>query len=613
MARLGSTAFLGERPARSLTVSRDGRLVATANDDAVYVWNSETGNLFRRFAGPNSLLTRLAFTPDGRTLLTAPLGGGEVAFWDIAKGRRVGQTALAHQRLTAFGLSATGRRLATGTYDGHIILWEAPNGKKSTSFRSRRAQGPVVAVALSPDARRLVAVYGDDLLSVWDTQTRKVIFENGGGQNRNAPLRFSTLAFLPDGKTLAEVSTGSIRFWDTDRWSIRGSVINLPDTSRVTTELAFSSDGKALGIRAGENSLYLLRERGIKPEWEVSERAGPVTGFSFFPGGKKLAILTPDFLVAFLHTGNGKQMPRRDWRPLPVRALVFSQQGESLVSTGQDGELVVWDVKTKRVRRRIDIDITARALALAPDGKALAAAGLGVGVRVFAFPSGKLLAPKAGTAPLNPNSGSTEHLTFSPDGKQLASGLRDGRVYLWDATDGRQKDDVRRYRWPGVKLLAFTQDGKTLLSGAGSRIHEDDLQSHRLVEAWSVPEMACAARSADGKHLAVVTTILPALLLLDANSGKQSAFFDTSGMSEQFGALAFSRDGRWLTAGSKRGGVWVWEVKTGKRVRAFIGHADEVNALAFAPDGRMLASGSNDATVLLWDLTDLPKQAVAGK
>ncbi|HEV8485431.1 MAG TPA: caspase family protein [Blastocatellia bacterium] len=69
-------------------------------------------------------------------------------------------------------------------------------------------------------------------------------------------------------------------------------------------------------------------------------------------------------------------------------------------------------------------------------------------------------------------------------------------------------------------------------------------------------------------------------------------------------SLATSRNGQWLASGSSDRTVRIWDVATGRELFSLPGHTSSIEALAFSPDNRWLASGSADKTVKVWNLTN---------
>jgi len=67
-------------------------------------------------------------------------------------------------------------------------------------------------------------------------------------------------------------------------------------------------------------------------------------------------------------------------------------------------------------------------------------------------------------------------------------------------------------------------------------------------------------------------------------------------------ATTYTPDGSALAIGDSSGGITLWDVATGRQLKALFAHVDRVNAIAFSPDGRRMASGSADGTVVVWDM-----------
>jgi WD40 repeat protein len=89
------------------------------------------------------------------------------------------------------------------------------------------------------------------------------------------------------------------------------------------------------------------------------------------------------------------------------------------------------------------------------------------------------------------------------------------------------------------------------------------------------------------------------LKLWDVGSGKEVRAF--TGHTQSVSACVFSPDGSRVLSGSADKTLKLWDVGSGKEVRAFTGHTNGVYACAFSPGGLRVYSGSDDRTVRLWD------------
>jgi predicted NACHT family NTPase len=150
-------------------------------------------------------------------------------------------------------------------------------------------------------------------------------------------------------------------------------------------------------------------------------------------------------------------------------------------------------------------------------------------------------------------------VAFSPDGKVLATGEKDGRVRLWNVITGKELLTLRGHS-SGVNSVAWSGDSLTLASGS------DD----NTVKLWNVQTGNCV-RTLEGHSSGVMS-------------------------------VAWSGDSLTLASGSLDKTVKLWNVQTGDCVRTLEGHSHWVNSVAWSGDSLTLASGSLDKTVKLWNM-----------
>ncbi len=198
-----------------------------------------------------------------------------------------------------------------------------------------------------------------------------------------------------------------------------------------------------------------------------------------------------------------------------------------------------------------------RAVALSPDGNLLAVAvayGLKDGpgeVRLYSVRSFELLAILKG------HSCGVTCLAFTPDGKVLVSGGRDNKCVLWDMA---------------------TRKPAGVLEG-----HTDDV--------WDL------SVHPDGRHLASCGSD-KTVVLWDLRTRRKIATLPTQG--KMIGPIVHSPDGKLLAGGDGNGTIHVWDVRARKEVTNWKAHDGAVTGLVFDPDGSRLASCSEDGDLMVW-------------
>jgi RNA polymerase sigma factor (sigma-70 family) len=313
-----------------------------------------------------------------------------------------------------------------------------------------------------------------------------------------------------------------------------------------------------------------------------------------------------------------------------VQGLAFSHDGKLVAGLG-GGVLCVWSAATgKELARGPRHQSHGVTLAFAPDDKTLVYVGDGS----LIFHDLSKISEKA-TAPLllEDKYPAIPHqvnqpflLAFSADGKTLLSGDNDGLARFFEVASGRE---VRSFGTPDKRVYRFalSPDGKTLaVAPLGKAPALWDVESGKMVGRMPGEEPVQAlAFSPDGKRLAAGIDSSDAIRLWDVATRREVRSFvgkKEPPLSPRFGTIAqgiaFTPDGKSLVSlgGHEDDRLRVWEVETGKQERLIRGQRGDGGVLALSPDGRAAAIGGRNSTVRLWDLTtgkevfpDLGRQA----
>ncbi len=331
----------------------------------------------------------------------------------------------------------------------------------------------------------------------------------------------------------------------------------------------------------------------LAAEQKNAELKGPKGEFPS-PDGKLYAT-RDDKRIRLWDAATRKELPALEEQPeAPAFSISYSADAKLLAApyTDPTPHVWLWDVATRKVVARLPAkDYQVFSTSFSADGQVLAAAD-GYGVTLFDLKTGKWLHDFGHTYFVG-------SLAFTPDGKTLISGAgyTDRIVRLWDPLTGKE-----RGRWTGhtlgVEGLAVSPDGSLVATGSQD-------QTLRLWDAVTGKEVA---QLGDGKESVWTVAFSPDGKTL-ASGGRAVRLWDVAGRKEvrslsvkNVMKVTFSPDGK-LLATTESGGplVRMWDVASGREVRQLAVAEKKLSHPAFSPDGTLLAAGDSAGVIHVWE------------
>jgi WD40 repeat protein/class 3 adenylate cyclase len=594
----------------SIAVSPDGRLLASGDSaGAVYFHDLGTWEQSGEPVRLEGAVTQqaLVFSPDGRTLAAAAATGGNRAnlyLVDVATRhtRKIGTwpsipSSGGPLRFTLAAFSPDGTRIAVAVATSRpplpipvserLFLLEAATGRvvweRKYPFGSALDE---VHVAFTPQGVLVTSARNGETL-LWDTATGRIRrrFPFGGwfdlspdghlaavARNSANPAEQSArlavldlrtgrhrfledppakawivdLQFTPDGRSVVGASVeGGLRAWDLGSGKIVQTF-----TGPVNLNVAVTPNGRTVLSEGVAWDLSGTQRLGRTFRWRTPAETCLVTPcFWIHPQGSLMAEALSDGTVALVDLPSQRlvaRLPARNGKE--AQALAFSPDGRTLVTGGINGNVTMWDVRSRAVVRTLRFSAPVWWVAMSPDGRLLAVQTKaqdspnsrvevrdlvsgrilyrhdvpnGKGGLAFS-PDGRALAAlgccepdsaievwgaRSGADLFSPRvDGKATSIAFSPDGRLLATGTDQGKVVLWNTSDGTRVGSPIQVATFAVDPISFSPDGRLFVasSGDGTATLWDLRSRKRLGNAFPIEEGSVpVARFASDGHLVI--------------------------------------------------------------------------------------------------------------
>jgi WD40 repeat protein len=464
----------------------------------------------------------------------------------------------------------------------------------------------VYKVLFKPDGRELITVSNDKTIRVWDVATGEPLRVLRPPIGRGKEGMIDDAALSPDGRTLAvggngfeEFKWGEIHLIDLSTGRI---VRTFQGHANKVMSIAFSPDGKRLVSGSADRTARIWDVATGECEHVLEGHTEAVYGVVFSPDGRRLATASYDTTGRIWSVETGKLEAELKGHAKEVGCVAWSPDGQVIATGSMDQTIRIWSPDGKYVRSIDGLGNSVLSLTFAADSRVLLATWGGF-IKI------------AGTALLDVATGNervrfAEHTdsvfsgALSPDGSLAATtGGDDNETYIWKTADASL---MQRLTSKGrtVWSTGWTSDAKAIAWGNTRRFKSENdrgpiERTFRLADLELAPAHDDALVRAWPVHGAITSKHVDDTTLAIERNGATTATIRLSGKYDMVRCFTLLPNDR-VAIGADRG-LYLFDARSGQKVRDFMGYTRYMNAVAPSPDDRFLLSGSMDQTLRVWD------------
>ncbi len=483
-------------------------------------------------------------------------------------------------------------------------LEQAGNSAKQ-QFRLGQLESLLTAMRSGQDLKSIVKDNRNlqDYPTVSPLSALQYILDNIYEQNyfNASQQEVKSVSFNADGQQIVTGGLdGTIKLWDLsgqllNKWDAHQSVVNF---------VGFNSDGSQI-ISAGVDGTVQIRNLSDNKPIK-SWIAHPEGGINFLAVDKEEKIIATaggDGKIGLWDFSGKPLLP--PWEAVAkndgVMGIAIDAKEKKIVSSGDtDGMVKVWDFSGKLLKQfKASQNEPILNVSFSPDGKQIATAGVDGMGKLWDL-SGNLLASFKG------HQGQVTSITFNSDGTKIITTSWDHTVRIWNRS-GQVIAELRGHS-AGVESASLSRDSQQLVTGGrDNTVRLWNLEDKTIVRLQA-NQSDINSVSFNPKKPQIAAAGDDGMVRLWNFSGSLDRVWDAKRKPPKISSISISPGGEHLVISGYNNLVRIFSISGKKGNRLEPHHQGSVKTASFSPDGKYIVTAGADGTARLWDSSGIGKE-----
>ncbi|RLS85952.1 MAG: hypothetical protein DWI06_00800 [Planctomycetota bacterium] len=335
---------------KSVSFSPDGKKIASGSwDNSIKIWDAETGKELQTLDGHTSYVESVSFSPDGKKIASGSWDKS-IKIWDAETAEEL-QTLTGHTSFVeSVSFSPDGKRLLSSSGDlrgnnqieaNHFKMWDLATGKGFAILNNQRIHS--YAATFSPDGKKIASGSDDNSIKIWDAETGKEVANLLGPKDEY----FVGLYFTEDSNSVISCdSYGEFTIWNI---TTGNKIVANSKTGPKIKCLAFNKNAKFVARGFDNSHIKLIKASDLKEYSTIRIHDSSLIDICYSEDGKFIASGDEKGIIKIWEPESGNVKISIQGHNNPTYSLAFSGDGKTIVQeyeTEEKTKKVAWEAET---------------------------------------------------------------------------------------------------------------------------------------------------------------------------------------------------------------------------------------------------------------------------